>query len=95
MHAHQRPYSLSEFGGLWNHQNNPAGTNKCQSVHHFGVRCYTKEKDKDTGVKADCAATQTGKVNMESGKVNPETGKLNMQTGQVNTEAGKVNTQDI
>ena len=37
---------MSEFGGLWKHQNNPACTKKCQaqSLQNVEVRHYTEEE---------------------------------------------------
>ncbi len=32
---------MSEFGGLWKHQNNPSCTKKYQSLHHVEVGHYT------------------------------------------------------
>ena len=34
---------MSEFGGLWKHQNDPEGTKKCQILHNFEVGHSTKE----------------------------------------------------
>ena len=35
---------MSEFGGLWQHQNNPAACTKRVSLHHVEVGHYTKEE---------------------------------------------------
>ena len=40
---------MSEFGGLWKHQNNPVCFKKCQSLlRSTEVGHYTKEDEEDT-----------------------------------------------
>ena len=38
---------MSEFGGLWKHQNNPASTESVKSLHSFEVGHYTREEEEN------------------------------------------------
>ena len=38
---------MSELGGLWKHQNNPACTKKCQCVQSAEVGHYTEEVEEE------------------------------------------------
>ena len=42
------PESMSEFGGLWKHQNNPACTKSVKSLQNVEVGLYAKEEHGDT-----------------------------------------------
>ena len=51
---------MSEFGGFWKHQNNPACT-KSVSCHHVEVGQYTKEEEEEDkfGQSAGCTDTDS------------------------------------
>ena len=40
-------YFMSESGGLWKHQNNPAGTKSVSSLQNVEVGHYTAEEEEE------------------------------------------------